>query len=275
MGSLQEFIAKRRADGVKTKTLNAALGVVRRICNLASSEWIDRQGKTWLQAAPKIKLFAVKDARSPYPLTREEQTLLFQELPGHLACMALFKVNTGTREQEVCQLKWKYEVKVPELDTSVFIIPGENVKNGDERLVVLNRVAKSVIESQRGRHAEYVFVHPHRKGDMRPVTKMNNTAWKCARERAADAWSKEHGEPAPEGFRHIRVHDLKHTFGRRLRAEGVSFEDRQDLLGHRSGRITTHYSQAELTSLIDAAEKVCAAQSRKTPATTWLRRTNG
>ena len=30
----------------------------------------------------------------------------------------------------------------------------------------------------------------------------------------------------------------------------VSFEDRRDLLGHRSGRITTHYSQAELTSLI-------------------------
>jgi len=27
---------------------------------------------------------------------------------------------------------------VPELDTSVFIIPGDRVKNGDERLVVLN-----------------------------------------------------------------------------------------------------------------------------------------
>jgi integrase len=45
---------------------------------------------------------------------------------------------------------------------------------------------------------------------------------------------------APEGFRKVRVHDLKHTFGRRLRAAGVSFEDRQDLLGHKSGRITTH-----------------------------------
>lgn len=53
------------------------------------------------------------------------------------------------------------------------------------------------------------------------------------------------------------VHDLKHTFGRRLRAAGVSFEDRQqDLLGHRSGRITTHYSAAELSRLIQAAETV-------------------
>jgi integrase len=164
-------------------------------------------------------------------------------------------------------------VKVPELDTSVFIIPGEHIKNGEERLVVLNRVSTSVVESVRGLHPVFVFVRAHKKkGESRPVIKMNNTAWKAARERAADAWAEEHGEPAPAGFRQIRVHDLKHTFGRRLRAAGVSFEDRQDLLGHRSGRITTHYSQAELTSLIEAAEKVCDTVSRKSPATTWLRR---
>jgi integrase len=113
MGSLQAFIAKRRQDGVKTKTVNAALGVVRRVLNLAASEWMDEQGMTWLATAPKIKLFAVTDARSPYPLTDEEQSLLFQELPDHLARMALFKVNTGLREQEVCRLRWDWEVKVP------------------------------------------------------------------------------------------------------------------------------------------------------------------
>jgi hypothetical protein len=45
-------------------------------------------------------------------------------------------------------------------------------------------------------------------------------------------------------------------------AVGVSFEDRQDLFGHKSGRITTHYSQAELTNLIEAADKVCTTESR-------------
>jgi hypothetical protein len=45
--------------------------------------------------------------------------------------------------------------------------------------------------------------------------------------------------------------------GKRLRAAGVSFEDRQDLLGHSSGRVTTHYSAVELDQLIEAAEKVC------------------
>jgi len=79
------------------------------------------------------------------------------------------------------------------------------------------------------------------------------------------------GKPCPEGFRRIRVHDLKHNFGRRLRAAGVSFEDRQGLLGHTSGRITTHYSGAELGNLIEAAERVCGEDSRKSPALVMLR----
>jgi integrase len=257
MGTLQEFIAKRRRDGVKTKSINAALAVVRRILNLAVSEWMDSRGMTWLEAAPRIRLFPVTDARPPYPLSTAEQMCLFQELPGHLAKMALFKVNTGTREQEVCGLKWSYEVKVPELDTSVFLIPGKNVKNGEERLVVLNRVARSVIESQRGKHPDFVFVQEFKNKEPQPVRGMNNTAWKNARERAAEKWSEAHLEPAPEGFRRVRVHDLKHTFGRRLRAAGVCFEDRQDLLGHKSGCITTHYSQAELSKLIEASDKAC------------------
>ena len=276
MGSLQEFIAKRRRDGVKTKTLNLALGVVRRILNLASSEWMDEAGNTWLDAAPKITLFAVKDARAPYPLTPEEQSLLFRALPDHLARMALFKVNTGLREKEVCGLRWDYEVKVPEHDTSVFIIPGDKVKNGEERLVVLNRVARSVVESVRGMHADYVFVRAaSKRRPAQPLQRINNSGWRSARDRAADSWAEQHVDVAPAGFRNLHVHDLKHTYGRRLRAAGVSFEDRQDLLGHRSGRITTHYSQAELGNLIEASEKVCDTESRKTPASTWLRRKIG
>jgi hypothetical protein len=81
-GNLQDFIAKRRQDGVKTKTLNMALAVVRRVLNLASSEWMDRQGKTWLEAAPKIKQFPVKDARSPYPLTRGTDLVLLARPDG-------------------------------------------------------------------------------------------------------------------------------------------------------------------------------------------------
>ena len=60
--------------------------------------------------------------------------------------MAHFWFSANSREQEVCRLRWEWEIKVPELDTSVFIIPGAGVKIGEDRLVVLNRVARSVVE---------------------------------------------------------------------------------------------------------------------------------
>ena len=251
-GTLDPWIAHRRKEGVSAGTINHGLKVVRRILNLAASEWIDEYGLTWLATAPKIRLLPDTEKRQPYPLSWEEQAKLFKELRPHLAEMALFAVNTGCRDGEICRLRWEWEVKVPALDTSVFIIPGQYVKNADDRLVVLNRIAVSVVESQRDKHPTHVFSY---RG--KPVTRMLNSAWLRARVKA--------------GLKQVRVHDLKHTFGRRLRAAGVSFEDRQDLLGHRSGRITTHYSAAELSRLIEAANAVCEQDSKK-PELVVLRR---
>jgi integrase len=114
-GALQPWIDQRRKDGVAAGTINHGLKVVRRILNLAASEWIDEYGLTWLAAAPKIKLLPDNHKRQPYPLSWEEQNRLFKELPAHLAEMALFAVNTGCRDSEICQLQWDWEVKVPSL----------------------------------------------------------------------------------------------------------------------------------------------------------------
>ena len=52
------------------------------------------------------------------------------------------------------------------------------------------------------------------------------------------------------------MHNLRHTFGRRLRDAGVALETRKALLGHANGDITTHYSAAELDELINAGEMI-------------------
>jgi len=253
-GVLQPWIEFRREGGIKTGTINHGLKVVRRILNLASTEWIDEYGMTWLQSAAKIRLLPDHTKQPPYPLSWDEQDTLFKELPTHLANMALFAVNTGCRVNEICNLLWEWEIDIPALKSKIFIIPGELVKNGDERVVVLNRIALSVVESMRGEHPTHVFSF---QGE--PVSRMLNSAWRKARTRA--------------GLPKVRVHDLKHTFGRRLRAAGVSFEDRQDLLGHRSGRITTHYSAAELSRLNEAANSICD-RGRGRPELVVLRRLN-
>ena len=102
-----------------------------------------------------------------------------------------------------------------------------------------NKIARNVVEEQRGKDPEWVFPGPNGG----PYHRMSRTAWKNARNRA--------------GLPQVRIHDLKHTFGFRLRSAGVSFEDRQDLLGHKSGRITTHYSAPDIQRLLESANKVC------------------
>jgi len=132
---------------------------------------------------------------------------------------------------------------------------------------VLNSVAKSIIDGQRGISREWVF--PYNGTGMH---RMNDSAWKKARVRAAKLWQEQHLRPAHPGFASIRVHDLKHTFGRRLKAAGVTEEDRKSLLGHKNGSVTSHYSGAELGQLIEAANKVSATDSRGQVLTILKRR---
>jgi integrase len=238
--TLASYRRARRADGVSAGTINKELSCVRRVLNLAARVWRHDNGMAWLDAPPLIEM-EQGNIRRPYPLSWEEQDRLFRELPAHLQRIALYKVNTGCRTQEVLQLRWNWEVQVPELGTSVFILPVLDefqTKNGQERVVVLNSIARRVVDEQRGKHPKFVFTY---RG--RPTKSIHNWGWKLARERA--------------GLRQVRVHDLRHTFGHRLRAAGVSYEDRQDLLGHKSDRITTHYSAPDIARLIEAAEKVC------------------
>jgi hypothetical protein len=43
------------------------------------------------------------------------------------------------------------------------------------------------------------------------------------------------------------------------------------VFGHRSGRITTHYSVAEFANLIVAANRVCESSARKMPTLVMLK----
>ncbi len=240
MDSLAGYIRAQREVGIKAATINRNLDCIRRVLNLAAREWRHPNGMTYLAVPALLKHLPIPsdEVRKPYPLEWEEQRRLLQELPPHLERMALFDLNTGLRDQELCQLRWSWEVQVPELETSVLVLPGERAKNGEERVVVLNRIARSVLDEQRGKHPERVFTY---KG--RPVGRMLNTSWKRARVRAK----------LPQ----VRVHDLRHTFGHRLRAAGVPLEDRKALLGHTVDDVTTHYSAPDLRRLLEYANRIC------------------
>jgi hypothetical protein len=64
-GTLQPFIEHRRHAGMKVKSINLALSVVRRILNLSARLWRDEHGLTWLENAPLIQLLPDTTARDP------------------------------------------------------------------------------------------------------------------------------------------------------------------------------------------------------------------
>lgn len=240
-GTFEAFRTQRRADGVSPTTINRTIEVGRTILNACARLYRDDDGQPWIQTAPLITMER-EHRRPPHPLTWDEQARLLPPMPAHLARMVLFALNTGAREEEVCGLRWEWEQTIEGTDVAVFVIPATVAKNGRARALVLNDVARDIVRDVRGQHPQWVFVFkPRGASEAARVTRMNNSAWRRAR-RLADL--------------DVHVHDLRHTFGRRLRATGVSAEDRADLLGHYRGSITTHYSAAEIGHLIAAANRV-------------------
>lgn len=269
-------LAGRRADGstkvdgkpvrpVSPATVNRSLEVARTVLNRAARVW-RTNGRPWLGAAPLIEMLDESGGRKPRPMSWADQAELMKHLPGHLQRMVTFAVNTGARDENVCGLRWSWEVPVPEAGRSVFVVPASQFKSKRAHVLILNDVAWRIVEEQRGKHADFVFVYRReRVVHLRkpPVMKyhrvgtMNNTAFQRAREAA--------------GLEGVRVHDFRHTFGQRLRDAGVAEEDRALLLGHSTGEMTQLYATATVARLVEVANRVQETRDR----TTLLRVVNG
>lgn len=274
--SFASFKADRQAgrtrDGkpvrkVKPATVNRSLEVARTVMNRAARVWRTEAGQPWIGAAPLIEMLdETATKRRPYPLSWAQQSALLPRLPAHLQRMALFALNTGARDENVCGLRWSWEVPVPEVGRSVFVVPASEFKSKRAHVLILNDVAWNIVEEQRGRHGEYVFVYRRERIvnlDKAPAMKyhrvgtMNNTAFQSARVAA--------------GLPMVRVHDFRHTYAQRLRDAGVSEEDRGLLLGHAVAGMAQHYASSTVERLVEVANKVAGTRDR----TTLLRVVNG
>lgn len=266
--TLEPFVEDRLAGGMVVNggkplkpasptTVNRSLEVVRTILNRSARAWRNKTtGKPLLSVAPPLITMLPESRRPPHPLSWEEQDTLFPKLANHLQVMALFDVNTGLRDENLCGLRWRWEVPVPEVGRSVFIVPAEEYKTRKPHVVILNDVAWSIIESQRKvKKTEYVFTYRDYTGEHR-IDTMNNGGWQNARAKAK----------VP-----VTGHDLRHTFSSRLRLAGVSQEDRNSLMGHGGRSMPEHYASADVGRLIEIANMA----SNRSGTRTLLRVVNG
>lgn len=202
--------------------------------------------------------------RPPRPISRSEEARLVNELPGHLKAMAIFAVNTGARDNVIANLQWKWLIKLDgELVARFFLVPREYVKGRiTEKILILNRVAREIVQQQDGNHAEFVFGWSRNPKAIdsstddgskkqsalpkfKPIDTMNNTAWQGARKRAR--------------LGDLHVHDLRHTFANRLRAANIREDLVSELLWHAKKNQTQHYMGSHIRMLLAAVETICEA----------------
>jgi integrase len=257
------------ADGrprpAMANTVNKDLTQVVTVLNKAAGTF------RWIPFVPTIE--HVKGAvRRAHPLTWEEQDALGRHLPtGWDVGVMAFAINTGCRKEELFGLKWSHRQWVPELDIKnpdgtvkerMYVFVLNETKNGHQRAVICNSIARRAVEAQRkqqakdGMQTEYVFPsrhHGYLGSRVRQTGKVWEKAWKDA--------GLPSGKLVKKG-----MHNCRHTFAHRLRAVEVPKEDRNALLGHANTDIAEHYSVPDLSRLLEHAEKITVRR-----ATTVLR----
>lgn len=155
--TVRAFIDARIAEGASPTTINRTLEVARAILHRAARAYRDAEGFPWLETAPPLITMLPESPRLPHPINWDEQDRIFRRLPDHLARMALFAVNTGLRDSNLCGLQWSWEVPIPELKRSVFVVPAHEFKSRRAHVVILNDAAWSIVATQRGKHPVWDF----------------------------------------------------------------------------------------------------------------------
>jgi integrase len=179
---LDRIMTARKAEGVANSTVNRTLEVVRAVLRRAAFDW------DWIAKAPRVRMLPEPKRRIRW-LTREEADRLIGTLPGHLAAMARFSLETGLRRSNVTGLLWSQV----DLTRRTAWVHADQAKARKAIAVPLSATAVIVIRKQIGKHSTHVFSY---RG--KPVRQVNTKTWRQALKRV--------------GIEDFRWHDLRHTW---------------------------------------------------------------
>ena len=180
-------------------------------------------------------------------LTATAEDSIRQAMPADLRALFTFSVHTGLRWSEQVGLKWR------DIDLHAGVVTIPRSKNGEQRHVPLNSVARSVLydlslhRADPSNSAEAVFVCRHAQAD-----KFFPKAVAAAREAVKLAG----GDAAR--FEGYTWHGNRHTFASRLVMAGVDLRTVQELGGWRSLKMVMRYAHLAPAHLHAAVERIVA-----------------
>jgi integrase len=174
-------------------------------------------GKAKENPSRAVKLFKENNQRLRF-LEQEKIPKLMSSYHEHLKPILILALNSVMRKSEILRLKWH------DIDFKRDIIHIYDTKNGEEREVPLNPIAKKTLIAV-PKHPESPYIFCNKKGESYgDIKKSFLTAIKKS------------------GIINFHFHDLRHTFASQLVMAGVDLNTVRELLGHKSLDMTLRYS---------------------------------
>lgn len=207
---------RHRQKRLTETTLNRDVGVLRHVLF-----WAVNEG--YLASNPLARIKLVPERRAPKPvLTVAEERQLLAAAPPHLHDLVVAALDTGMRRGELLHQRWDHV----DWARNVLLVTRSKTVQGEGREIPLTTRVRQMLETRRQADGE---VFGYRGAHLTDV----KTAWRSTLRRA--------------GLRHMRVHDLRHTFNTRLLEAGVLQEVRKALMGHVSATgVHGRYTHIEL-----------------------------
>jgi integrase len=152
-------------------------------------------------------------------LTKAEEERLFKVLPQHIKPIITCALTTGLRLSNILNLKWE---SIDFNNNFIEILKQEN-KGHKEIRVPLGIKLKNTFEEIGIKECGYVFINKKTGLPYTTIKKSFNTALKNAK------------------IKNFRFHDLRHTVGTRLIANGADIQTVKEYLAHSDLRTTQRY----------------------------------
>ncbi len=236
---IRNLLQSKVADGYGPSMVNRILATVKSIFARAVDWETDglkespARGIRQLPCPNRIDAFL-----TPEEAQRLQKSVSESENPL-LRFIIAFLLLTGGRKREALDARWENV----DFDRRIFTVPLS--KSGKPRYIPLSDEAVRVLAAVR---REVLHLMPE-SGAANPWIFPNPTtgkpfvnifvSWNNARTRA--------------GLKHIRVHDLRHSFASALVNEGMTLYDVKEILGHANMSTTTRYAHLSRQRLQQAA----------------------
>jgi integrase len=238
---------KQRREKVSNDTVNLDLMLLCRVWRRAALIWGRDIGTMPNWSALKLP---TKAARVRW-LTDEEEKRLFaalQEKRPDFLPLVKFGLMCGQRKSNLIGLRWEHVME----EDIIFRNVKSRKPGGETHILPMSPEMRELIESQRGKHPEYVFTHIQRRP--RPG-KPAGTLQPICRESLRSTWNIV---MKAAGISDFRPHDMRHTVATRLYEETGDVKLVQDVLGHADIEMTLRYTHQKKPNVRAALMRLTA-----------------